>query len=376
MKLFGFIFAMLLGGLTAQAQSPELSIAETARLIQKARISTRDPKAWAVDLHDVMGVHSLPATRENICASIAVIDQESNFIANPEVAGLGALAEKALREKMDRIPILGRVVLQFLETTPANNSYMQRIRSARTERDLDLTYRSMIEDASNRSSLSFVVQSGFFNQMIEERNSISTIGSMQVSVKFALEEVKRRRWLPMSLSDNYAIRDELYTRRGGMYYGVSQLLGYDSGYSRKIYRFADYNAGRYASRNAAFQTIIAKLSQTPLVSDGDLLLYDKAQQPLKKISASESALRDIISKNNLAIDDAKLRDDILKEKEGAFLTTPTYKAISNVYARKTGLITPYAIIPSIQLNSPKIKHRMTTQSYAESVERRYIKCMN
>ena len=81
----------------------------------------------------------------------------------------------------------------------------------------------------------------------------------------------------MSLDDDYAVRDELYTRHGGMYYGVLQLLGYETGYDRKIYRFADFNAGRYSSRNAAFQKQIAVLSGQPLASDGDLLLYDKGK---------------------------------------------------------------------------------------------------
>ena len=65
----------------------------------------------------------------------------------------------------------------------------------------------------------------------------------------------------MTLDDVYAVRDQLYTRQGGMYYGVKQLLGYDTGYAQKIFRFADFNAGRYASRNAAFQQVVATLSQ-------------------------------------------------------------------------------------------------------------------
>lgn len=372
MRIFIFIFALLLSWLTAQAQSPELSIDQTTKLIQTARKSAADPKGWAIDLLDVLRQQSQPASRENVCSAIAIIDQESNFVADPAVAGLGTLAEKTLRAKADRVPILGRVALQFLETTPApHNSYMQRIRAAKTERDLDLTYRTMVNDASKRASLSFVVESGLLNQLIENRNDINTIGSMQVSVRFALQNARKQRWLPMSLTDVYSVRDELYTRRGGIYYGVLQLLGYETGYNRKIYRFADYNAGRYASRNAAFQNIISILSNTALVKDGDLLLYDKDMQPLKTLSQSEKALRAIIVKLHLPIDDKTLRAELLKEKDVDFPTTQIYVAIRALTKQPAA----FAEIPTIDLNSPKISHRMTTKIFAERVEKRYLKCM-
>jgi hypothetical protein len=374
------VITLLLGCSHAKAQSPELSsklsIVETTKLIQSTRKAAIDPMGWAIDLLDVMEEQDLPTNRENICSAIAIIDQESNFVADPAVAGLGTLAEKTLRTKADRIPILGRVALQFLATTPSpKNSYLDRIRNARTERDLDMTYRSMVDDASKRTSLSFVVQSGLFNQLIEERNNISTIGSMQVSVKFAIGNIKRRRWLPMSLSDVYGVRDELYTRRGGMYYGVLQLLGYQSGYNRKIYRFADYNAGRYASRNAAFQKIIAKLSNTNLATDGDLLLYDKSQQAISTVSQSENALRTIIAAHQLNFTNKQLRSQLLKEKDADFPATKIYQVIRDRYVDTIRQPITFADIPSIELNSPKIRNHMTTKNFAESVDRRYKKCM-
>ena len=372
MRLYAFIIAMLLSGLTAKAQSSELSIEQTTKLIQAARKSAVDPRGWAIDLLDVLRSQNQPPSRENVCSAIAIIDQESNFVADPAVAGLGVLAEKTLRAKADRIPILGRMAMQFLETTPSSNdSYMERIRSARTERDLDMTYRSMVEDAGKRSSLSLVVESGLLNQLIEDRNDINTIGSMQVSVRFALENAKRRRWLPMTLTDVYAVRDDLYTRHGGLYYGVLQLLDYESGYNRKIFRFADYNAGRYASRNAAFQGIISTLSNLKLTKDGDLLLYNKDQQPLKKVSESEKALRSIIAKYKLGIDDPSLRADLLKEKDTSFISTQIYREVRKLMKQPVA----FAEIPSIELNSPKIKHHMTTQNFAQSVDRRYQKCV-
>ena len=374
MKRFVLILALLAN--TSFTQAQEASIAYTTKLIRKARPNVADPQGWAIDLLDVLRTQSLPASRENICSAIAIISQESGFVADPAVPGLGTLAEKSLQTKLGRIPILGRMALNFLETSPSlGESYMARIRAAKTERDLDMTYRSIVDDAGKRSSLGLLVQSGLLNQMIEDRNDINTIGSMQVSVRFALAKARESRYLPMNLADVYAVRDDLYTRHGGMYYGVKQLLGYDSGYTRKIYRFADYNAGRYASRNAAFQKIISVLSKTNLATDGDLLLYNKDQQPMQKVSSTETALRKVIAKSNLGIDDKKLRIDLSKEKSADFPATQTYLQIRDLYARTAKRAVAFAEIPSIELNSPKIRRRMTTQNFAESVDRRYKGCV-
>ena len=199
---------------------------------------------------------------------------------------------------------------------------------------------------------------------------------MQVSVRFALSKAQERRWLPMTLADVYAVRDDLYTRHGGMYYGVMQLLGYDSGYNRKIYRFADYNAGRYASRNAAFQNMISVLMNVKLAHDGDLLLYSKDQQALVKVSSSEDALRGLIKEFGLGIDDRELRADLIKEKTAEFPATQTYLMVRDLFARNTKKPLAFAEVPSIDLTSPKIRHHMTTQNFADSVNKRYQKCVS
>ena len=358
------------------AETPALSQPEVARLIISAEKNVKEPQGWAADLLDVLKLHDLSSSKENICAAIAVIDQESSFVANPAVAGLGKISEAALRAKMDRVPVLGSLALRFLETTPSkSDSYLARIRGARTERDLDLTFRAMVADAAKQSSLGIIVNSGLLNKQIEGRNEIDTIGSMQVSVDFALEVAKRRRWLPMSLDDVYALRDELYTRHGGMYYGVLLLLGYETGYDRKLYRFADFNAGRYASRNAAFQKQIAELSLEPLATDGDLLLYDDSGKVKDATSKTEKALRKVLQTSSFELTDEDIRKDLLREKENAFVQTLTYSALRATYEKTTGIKPDYAMVPNIALTSPKIRSKMTTRIFAESVNRRYQSCM-
>jgi hypothetical protein len=372
-----FAWPFIVSGLLAPAQAfaDRVTVKETARLISFAEKGVEDRLDWAADLLDVLDDLGFDQSRENICASLAVIDQESGFRADPSVPGLGKLSEQALRDRFGAIPLAGGMALRFLETRPtSDNSYMLRIRNAKTERDLDLAYRSFVTDMSESSGTAMIVNSGLLNQVIDDRNDIDTAGSMQVSVKFALKTANAKRWLPMALEDVYAVRDQLYTRRGGMYYGILQLLGYDTGYDRKIYRFADYNAGRYASRNAAFQQLVTKLSKQKLALDGDLLLYAKGE-PRSKASATEKAIRAVAKDFELDIDDIRIRKDLLKEKSEKFTGTQTYTRLREAYRRSTGRDAPFAILPDIALTSPKITRKMTTGSFAESVNKRYQSCM-
>jgi hypothetical protein len=356
------------------AQNVGITVSQAAKLINLAEKGVAEPDGWATDIFDALRAHGLPVSIENVCSTIAIIDQESGFRANPPVPGLGAISEKAIREKFS-IPILGRVALNFLENNPTpQTSFMKRIRAAKTERDLDMAYRALLESASKRASLDLVVRSGLFNKLIEDKNEIDTIGSMQVSVKFAIDMTRKGRWLPMTLTDVYAVRDRLYTREGGVYFGAAQLLAYETPYKSKIHRFADYNAGRYASRNAAFQTMLAKMSDMPLARDGDLLAYGKSGVVLSQVTATEKAMRLANQAYNLGLSDKQIRDDFLLEKTLEFDQSKTYLALATRFRRKTGNEAFIALVPQIELTSLKFKG-FTTERFAKKVYERYQRCI-
>jgi len=152
-----------------------------------------------------------------------------------------------------------------------------------------------------------------------------------------------------------------------------RLLGYRAGYQDKIHLFADYNSGRYSSRNAAFQKAVAALAGAPLKLDGDLLLYDGAT-PSNQTSATEAMLRSVLDEYG-GVNVEQLRADLVKEKEFAFIETETYKRVRALYRSRLKEDPPSAIVPQLDLSSPKIKRRMTTADFARSVQRRFDKCL-
>ena len=365
---------------TPAAPVNNLSVAQTAALIRTAEPSAKDSQGWATDLLNALKLHNLPQTRENVCSVIAVIDQESGFVANPAIPNLGKMAEKAINEKLRKLSILGNGAILFLNNFPSNQiSFMQRIRNAHTERDLDLAYRDLIGGLGqylHQHKMGLLLDNGIARDLIENNNDIDTIGSMQVTVNFAVQyEMALRGGRALSLEEIYKVRDSLYSRQGGLFYGALLLLGYESGYDKKLYRFADFNAGRFSSRNAAFQAVVSALLGQPLATDGDLLMYNSNGDATLSASGTEQAVRTLAKKLTLNLNDYRIRRDLMQEKTLAFNTTATYQAIMGAYVTLKKAKPPYALVPQIQLHSEKSSRILTTEKYANTVYARYQKCI-
>src|SRR5471030_3211171 len=117
---------------------------------------------------------------------------------------------------------------------------------------------------------------------------------MQVSVAFA-EQFSAAASYPYPV--RVSIADELFTRRGSVYFGIAHLLDYRAPYDQFLYRFADFNAGQYASRNAAFQNALSVASGVPLIADGALLSHDS---DVNNPGATELALRTLAGRLKLS----------------------------------------------------------------------------
>ncbi|HSP79782.1 MAG TPA: DUF1615 family protein, partial [Myxococcaceae bacterium] len=209
----------------------------------------------------------------------------------------------------------------------------------------------------------------FKSTRLEDYNPITTAGSMQVSVKFAEE---------LAGGDERAlqrVREELYTRSGGVYYGTARLLGYEAAYEKPLFRFADYNAGFYASRNAALQAQVSRLTGIQLVTDGDLLIYDKQGEPVDRDSNSLRALLAFRQRFAPELSERRLRRDVLLEKELALEETATWEALKRSYQEVTGEAPEYARLPSVTIRSPKLRGEKSTAWFARNVDRRFQQCM-
>ena len=340
-----------------------------------------DRKSWAQDIFDISEELKIPKTKENICSIIAVVDQESNFIANPNVPGLGAKAVKEvssrLQEKFEAklgTTIGGPIAGYFQDVlknqpTPEDN-YLKQMSRVKNEKELDVLYREIFDYMTKHYHISALTGAAKFvgQDFAEKLNPITTLGSMQVHINYAKDHKRT------SMSTN-ELRDDLYTEFGGLYYGIHRLMMYPAKYDKPIYRFADYNSGMYSSRNAAFQKMIEKVSDIDLDLDGDLLSYDKNGDPRPAMTTTEKALTTLFSKNNVLVTPRQLRNDLKQEKEDSFEKTQTYIAVSKLYQSKTGKEPIYAIMPEVVISGPKLSRDYNTNWYASRVNGRYETCM-
>jgi hypothetical protein len=349
------VFIVLAGCAAPRVHGPERRPQDVrAEIMRVLPAGAKDREGWASDIASAFDALRLDASTSNLCAAVAVIGQESNFVADPAVPGLGRIARAEIDRRAAQHHVPAFVVAAALSVRSSNGrSYADRIASVRTERELSLVY----EDLIARVPLG--------RQLFADANPVHTGGPMQVSVAFA-EAYAGEHSYPYPV--DASIRREVFSRRGGVYFGVAHLLGYPANYDRMVYRFADYNAGFYASRNAAFQSALAIASGKRLALDGDLIAYDD-----DKPGATELAVRSIA--RPLGLSDAGIRRALEEGESADFERTDVY---TGVFARAQKIAhrkLPHAIVPEIALKSPKITRKLTTAWFANRVEQRYADCL-
>ncbi|MDC7706202.1 DUF1615 domain-containing protein [Vogesella indigofera] len=313
---------------------------------------------WRDDIVNAIGALQLPPTAENFCAVIAVIEQESTFQADPVVPGLPAIVWNKIEEKVAGYHIpLPLVKAALLKPSPTGESYKSRIDSLRTERQMNDLFEDMAAEA------------GKLGLPVGMKNPIRTAGTMQVSVDFAQGHI--RAW-PYPYRYQGSLRDEVFSRRGGIYFGTANLLHYPAGYRDMVYRFADFNAGRYSSRNAAFQLAVAELSGRKLAPDGDLLRY-RDGLPSGEASSTERALYQMSQR--LGLSNSAILRDLKQEKNSSFSQSALYQKVMALADQQLGRKVAREAFPQIRLNSPKITRKLTTEWFAKRVGWRYDNCL-
>jgi hypothetical protein len=306
-----------------------------------------------------------------VCQVLAVIEQESGYDPSPPVPGLGRLAAEELEERVvDTLGLLGQPTLaELLDRSPAEGgpTFREQLATVRTEEELDRWYRSLVDHHEGRAPAVGSAVRLLAPRLEERLNPVATVGSMQVSAAWAQEHPASRS-LPRE-----AVRDALYTLEGGVHYGTLRLFATDAE-AEPLHRFADYNAGPYASRNAGFQSAVAHLAERPLQLDGDLLVYDDRGRPRRRQHGETvAALRSLVPR--LGIDERQQMRDLRREKEASLERTATWRAVAEAYEQATGEPMPGPMVPQVTLDSPKLSGSWTTEVFATRTQRRYDDCL-
>jgi hypothetical protein len=357
------IVAALAGCAVSEAprvpDSPILTAAEARALVaRKLPANLADRPGWAADIYAAMAAMQIGPSAQNICAVVAVTEQESGFRVDPPVANLSRIAWKEIERHRDSAGIPKLVLLGALSLPSSDGrSYSERIDGVTTEMQLSLIY----DDFIGRVPLA--------KRFLEDRNPVRTAGPMQVSVAFAKAHMEAK---PYPYPMQGSVRDEVFTRRGGMYFGIAHLLDYPASYDGLVFRFADFNAGHYASRNAAFQKAVASLSGIELDLDGDLVRYDKGQ-PAKEPGSTELATR--VLAHRLDMSESRIRGDLERGKLPEFERSPLYARVFALADEAARQRVPRAVVPRIALHSAKITRPLTTEWFARRVTERYRSCL-
>ena len=338
------------------SRAPPRTPAEVrAQLVSLLPASVSDREGWATDIQSAFQLLDIPPSTENLCAVLAVTEQESTYNPNPPVPNLARVARaeidrRAARKNIPRFVVSGALRLKSSD----GRSYGERLERVHTEQELSELYEDIIAR----------VPMG--RRLLDDGNPVRTGGPMQVGIAFA-ERHAREHGYPYATTDS--IRHEVFTRRGGLYFGIAHLLGYPNSYERHIYRFADFNAGWYASRNAAFQAAVTQASGVPLALDGDLFVSGS-----DRAGATEAAVRSLAAQLEMS-EDAIARQ-LRQSDRHDFERSDVYQRVLALAERRAGHALPRAVIPRIDLQSPKITRKLTTAWFADRVQARYQRCVN
>lgn len=352
--LFWLPCLLLAGCVTAPPVPSRPATDVRSEIVRRMPARVTDREGWAADIQSAFAAQRIAPNSENICAVLAVIEQESGYVADPPVANLPKIARGEIDRRAAALHVPKFLVDAALAIrSPDGRSYQSRLQQVHTERELSELYQDMIGSVP------------LGKRLFAGLNPVQTGGPMQVGIAFA--ESKAAGY-PHAVEG--PIRDEVFTRRGGLYFGIAHLLGYQTPYTRKVHRFADYNAGWYASRNAAFQNAVGIASGSTLALDGDVL---NPGAPLDKPGQTERAVR--LLSGELGMDDRAIRNALEQGNRADFDQTDLYVRAFALAEARAGKPLPRAMLPGIALESPKITRKLTTAWFATRVDERYQRCM-
>lgn len=356
-RALALLLAASLGLASCSRPEPQPTPAQIrAQLGRLLPVTLHDRAAWAQDIQVAFSSLGIRPVAPNLCAALAVIEQESGYNPDPVVPGLAGIARAEIESRAGRVGVPRFVVAAALAMDADDGrTYGEHLAGVRTEHDLSRLYEGLIDSVP------------LGRRLLGRANPVRTGGPMQVSIAFS-EAFADARPYPYEVTNS--IREEVFSRRGGVYFGIAHLLAYETSYPHLRYRFADFNAGLYASRNAAFQNALSIASGLPLDLDGDLVPHGGGRSDVGQTERAARMLTPV-----LGTDDAAVRRALKLGHTLRFEKTDLYREVFAMAERETGKPLPRALMPRIRLQSPKITRRLTTEWFAGRVEKRYRQCM-
>ena len=177
--LAGITLGMLLAACSTAPKmvQPEYRPAEVrARIIRLLPAQTRDRAAWVADIQAAFAALDIKPNDENLCATLAVTEQESTFSADPVVANLARIARSEIDRRAAEYHIPKSAVSAALRLQSANGKrYDERLAGIHTERELSLIYEELIASVP------------LGKRLFANANPVRTGGPMQVRIRFAEE---------------------------------------------------------------------------------------------------------------------------------------------------------------------------------------------
>ncbi|MEK7523918.1 MAG: DUF1615 family protein [Patescibacteria group bacterium] len=344
-------------------------------------------------LIDAMVANGMPLNTQTIAICLTQLSREGAFYEDPLIPDPNEMYARYKSKMEGEInQFLAKFHGAFEVARPLINcilvecekKYKPRLMDCKTEHQLNDAFAFIAKDIEEHPTATMqalfniprvgsLIQDEFKERIASYKNPVRRIGALQVDTGIALSIARQQ---GENLTEDQ-MRDRLFNRRQNLVYGLALLKDSMDAYTidgkmHVDYVFADYNAGRYASRNAALQGTVSLLGQK-IVPDGDLLMYDSRGNPLEDVSKSEEAIQKVVAELGISLTDEQIRDDLLHEKLPDFVTTQTYQLLRQAYKGRFGDDARVAQLPQAKAvgNKEKMGFVSTVKSYVKGSKKIY-----
>ena len=147
--------SLLLGGCGTPPPAAPRAEDVRARIATLLPASVPDRAGWAVDIYAAFDALRIEPSTPNICAVLAVTEQESTYRADPPVPGLGKIAREEIDRRAERagVPKLRASRPRSQLRSPDGRTYSERIDAAKTEKELSDAVRGLHRPGAARPAL-------------------------------------------------------------------------------------------------------------------------------------------------------------------------------------------------------------------------------